>query len=200
MKKSLSFILTSLFLVGVTSIASAEIGNTPSATTDKTALDQNSQKLAAQRKVKEALAKKSPDEIRAFTEQVERDKAIFQEKYLAVPVGEREKMAREFSDKIRAGRAAVERELQKMEPDPKEKVLRDFQEKLKEDRKQLADKLKMMKVGPKEQRMAEYDKKIEAERKALIEKMDKLPLDKREQMYKAFKEAQDKKVKAFYGV
>ncbi len=167
---------------------------------EKSGKDEAARNAETQRKVQEALAKKSPDEIRTFTEKIEKEKAAFQEKYLSMAIGEREKMARDFADKVRAARQGLEKELQAFTPDPKEKVLRDYQEKVKTDRAELADKLKLMKIGPKEEKMTAFDKDYEGQRKALMEKMDKMPLDQREQMYKVFKADQDKKIKQFYGL
>ena len=198
--KFLAGLFVGLFLVSVAGIAYAKAKEAPQASVAQAPKDDALKNAQTQKKIQEALAKKSPDEIRNFTEQIEKEKAAFQEKYLSTPIGEREKMARDFSDKVRAERQVFEKELQALPPDPKEKILRDYQEKVKVERKELADKLKLMKVGPKEEKMAEFDKNYEAQRKTLVEKMDKLPQDKREEMYKGFKQEQDKKIKAFYGI
>ena len=193
-------VLVSVFLAVGMVPAYAKMQEPIQATSANTAAADAARNAETQRKIQEALSKKSPDEIREFTEKIEKEKAAFQQKYLSAPIGERERMARSFSDQMRADRQALERELQSMSPDPKEKILSEYQEKVKQERKELADRLKLMKVGPKEERLAGFDKKYEGLRKALVERMDKMPLDQREQMYRDFKAEQDKKIKAFYGI
>lgn len=150
-----------------------------------------------QKELEKALSKLPPEKIRKFSEELQKENAVFQQRYLATPTGEREKLARAFADRKREAREALDAELKALPADRKEALAREFRLKIKKQEDAFRAKLNAMPDGPKEKKIKEFEKKIRDERTALLEKMSKLPLDARENLYREFRDSQEKKVKEF---
>src|SRR5689334_9376954 len=100
-RKCLIWALGVLFLAGGTAAAyakDAEDGKPGQVPTQSDMNSLDTQVAMNQKQIENALAKMPPEKVRAFSEEMQRENAAFQQKYLETPIGEREKIAQDFSD------------------------------------------------------------------------------------------------------
>ncbi len=142
--------------------------------------------------------KRSPNEIKAFNEKMQKGRKAFEEKFKALPAGPREMAVREFDAKTRADRAALEQELKTYPLDEKESAQREFGLKIQKEQREFYEKLKGMPPGKKEIARAEFEKKLQEERKALNQKINSMSPDPKDTARREFEENARKEAQEFY--
>ncbi|PIU40079.1 MAG: hypothetical protein COT00_03560 [Candidatus Omnitrophica bacterium CG07_land_8_20_14_0_80_50_8] len=168
-------------------------GDAPKA---KTALVKTASKPA--KAVKPAPPKRSPQEVRAFNEKIQKERAAFETEFGKMTPGPKEIATKDFDTKARASRTALEKELSAMPPDPKEAAQKEFQQKIAAQQKEFYAQLKSMPAGPKESKRAEFEKNLTFERKALGKKIRSMAPDEKETARKDFEVKTQKEARDFY--